>query len=140
MSTTTTIISAPTTTRRPGRALNVTLWVLQVLLAAMFLNSAFLKLSADPMQVEGFTAMGLGAIGMYGVGTAELLGALGLLIPRVRGLAATCLVVLMIGAVTLTAIFVGGALTAVPATVLVFVAVVAYLRRHETAALIALRG
>ncbi len=126
----------PTTTT--GRAANIALWVLQVLLAATFLMSASGKLAADPMQVAGFDLMGLGAPGMYLVGTAELLGALGLLIPRLVGVAALGLVALMVGAVVLTIVFVGGAMTAVPATVLVLVAVVAWARRGRTAELVAL--
>jgi len=129
----TTTYSSTTTTRRAG---HVALWVLQVLLAATYVLSASGKLAADPMQVAGFDLMGLGAAGMYVVGAAELLGAIGLLIPRLTGLAALCLVALMIGAVTLTAVFVGGAMIAIPAVVLALVAVVAWGRRASTLALL----
>lgn len=124
--------TSTTPAARPGRTAHVSLWVLQVLLAALYLFSAFGKLTADPLQVAGFTMMGLGVAGMYLVGTAELLGAIALLIPRLVGLAALALVALMVGAVILTAVFVGGALVAVPATVLVLVAIVAWGRRHST--------
>lgn len=130
--------SSRTSTAAPRRAGHIALWVLQILLAATYLFSASGKLSADPMQLAGFELMGLGAAGMYFVGTAEVLGAIGLLIPRLAGPAALALVALMVGAVTLTAVFVGGALTAIPATVLVLVAIVAWGRRNSTAELIAL--
>ena len=62
--------------------------------------AALPKLTADPMTVAGFTAMGFGATGMFVIGLLEVAGAIGLLIPRLTGLAALCLVALMIGAVT----------------------------------------
>lgn len=73
---------ATTSTRTAGRAGHVALWVLQVLLAAAYLFSASGKLAADPLQLLGFELFGLGAGGMYFVGTAEVLGAIALLIPR----------------------------------------------------------
>ncbi len=128
--------TAATTTAR--RAAHVALWVLQVLLAATYLSSAFGKLTADPLQVAGFELMGLGTGGMYAIGVLEVLGAIGLLIPRITGLAALGLVALMIGAVILTAVFVGGAMVAIPGTVGVLVAIVAWGRRQSTADLVAL--
>jgi uncharacterized membrane protein YbaN (DUF454 family) len=57
-------------------------------------------------------------------------------IPRLTGLAATCFVALMIGAVTMTLAIGGGALAVIPATVLVLAAVVAWGRRDSTRRLI----
>ena len=48
------------TTPTTGRAANVALWTLQVLLAAVYLFSAFGKLTADAQNVAGFEAMGFG--------------------------------------------------------------------------------
>lgn len=130
--------STPTTTTTGRRAGHIALWVLQVLLAAVYVMSAAGKLFADPVHVAGFEMMGLGNAGMYLVGTAELLGAIGLLVPRIAGAAALALVALMVGAVVLTLVFVGAAMAAVPAAVLVAVAVVAWGRRRSTAELVAL--
>ena len=125
--------------RRPGRAANVALWVLQVLTAAVFVFAAVPKLTADPMAVAGFTAMGLGTTGMYIIGTLEILGAVALLIPVLCGLAALCQVALMIGAVITTLVFFGaGPLLITPAVVLVVVSVIAWARRRRTADLVAL--
>ena len=135
---TATIATTTTSRSTAGRAGHVALWVLQVLLAATYLFSASGKLTADPLQVMGFELMGLGAGGMYFVGTAEVLGAVGLLIPRLAGVSALALVALMIGAVVLTAVFASVALAAIPATVLVLVAIVAWGRRRSTAELVAL--
>ena len=120
-----------------SRAANVGLWILQVLLAAVYAFSAYGKLTADPQNVAGFEAMGLGAAGMYIIGALELAGAIAMFIPRLTGLAALCFVALMIGAVIATAAIGGGALVVIPATVGVVAAVVAWGRRDSTRRLVA---
>lgn len=121
---------APSTTRRgtPGR---VALWALQVVLFAIFVFAAYGKVTLEPMTVAGFDAMGLGAAGAVVIGVLELLGAVGLLVPRIAGLAAACLVALMVGAVVVTLAAGLGAMVAIPAVVLVLVSVVAVARRRE---------
>lgn len=63
-------------------------------------------------------------------------------VPRLTGVAALCFVVLMLGAVTVTWTMFGlGLLVAIPATVGVVAAVVAWGRRDSTARLVVqLRG
>ncbi|TWF78804.1 DoxX-like protein [Pseudonocardia hierapolitana] len=128
-----------TTATRPttGRVAHVALWTLQVLLAAVYAFSAFGKLTAEAQNVAGFEAMGLGTTGMYVIGALELAGAIAMFVPRLTGLAATCFVALMIGAVVLTLAIGGGALVAIPATVGVVAAVVAWGRRDSTRRLVA---
>jgi uncharacterized membrane protein YphA (DoxX/SURF4 family) len=134
-------MTAITATRRPAittaRVANVGLWALQVLLAAVYAFSASGKLTADPQAVAGFAAMGLGNAGMYIIGSLELAGAIAMFVPRLTGLAAACFVALMTGAVIITAAIGGGALVAIPATVGVAAAVVAWGRRGSTRRLIA---
>ena len=125
--------AVPATSRRT----NVTLWVLQVLLAAVYAFSAFGKLTADAQNVEGFEAMGLGTTGMYIIGELELAGAIAMFVPILTGLAAACFVALMIGAVIITWAIGGGALVVIPATVGVVAAVVAWGRRDSTRRLVA---
>jgi uncharacterized membrane protein YphA (DoxX/SURF4 family) len=120
-----------------ARIANVGLWTLQVLLAAVYAFSAFGKLTAEAQNVAGFEAMGLGNTGMYIIGALELAGAIAMFIPRLTGLAATCFVALMIGAVIATLAIGGGAMAAIPATVGVVAAVVAWGRRDSTRRLIA---
>ena len=120
-----------------SRAGNVGLWTLQVLLAAVYAFSAFFKLTADPQNVAGFQAMGLGNAGMYVIGSLELAGAIAMFIPVLTGLAAACFVALMIGAVIATLAIGGGVLAAIPATVGVVAAVVAWGRRDSTRRLVA---
>jgi len=121
------------------RGTNVALWVLQVLTAALFVFAAIPKLTADPMAVAGFEMMGLGTPGMYAIGTLEVLGAVALLVPILCGLAALAQILLMIGAVTYTAIFFGGgAILILPVVTLIVVSVIAWARRDRTIALLGL--
>ncbi|MDD7966668.1 DoxX family protein [Actinomycetospora lemnae] len=124
-----------TATTRP-RAVRWALGVLQVLLAAVYLFSAAGKISLEPMVVAGFAMMGIGTAGTVAIGVVELAAAVGLLVPRLAGLAAAGCVALMTGAVIITASTLGGTMILVPAVVLVLVAVVSWVRRHETVALL----
>jgi len=128
---------ARTASRPTSRAAGAGLWTLQVLLAAVYAFSAFGKLTAEAQNVAGFAAMGLGNTGMYVIGALELAGAIAMFVPALTGLAATCFVALMIGAVALTWMIGGGALVAIPATVGVVAAVVAWGRRDSTRRLVA---
>src|SRR3954471_12153560 len=132
--TATTVAATPRRTR--SRAANVGLWTLQVVIAVIYAFSAFGKLTAEAQNVAGFQAMGLGNTGMYIIGSLELAGAIAMFIPRLTGLAATCFVALMIGAVTPTLAVGGGALALIPAPVLVLVAVLAWGRRDSTRRLV----
>jgi hypothetical protein len=128
------------TATRPSttvRVANVGLWTLQVLLAAVYAFSAFGKLTAEAQNVAGFEAMGLGTTGMYIIGALELAGAIAMFVPRLTGLAAACFVALMVGGVIITLAIGGGALAAIPATVGVLAAVVAWGRRDSTRRLVA---
>ena len=123
---------APATTSSRTGAGRIALWVLQGVLASVFLFAAWGKVTLDPMTVAGFDAMGLGATGAVVIGVLESLGALGLLVPRMAGLASAALVALMIGATVLSAVFLGfGPLLLIPGVTLLLVAVVAVARRHE---------
>jgi uncharacterized membrane protein YphA (DoxX/SURF4 family) len=130
-------MTAATATAAPSRRANAALWALQVLLAVVYGFSSFMKLTADPQNVAGFAAMGLGNTGMYVIGALELAGAIAMFVPVLTGLAAICFVALMTGAVIATLAVGGGALVVVPATVLVLVAVLAWGRRDSTRRLVA---
>jgi uncharacterized membrane protein YphA (DoxX/SURF4 family) len=80
--------------------LTITLWVLQVLLAFQFAGGGWLKLSGAPVMVDMFTTIGVGQWFRIVVGSLEIAGAVGLLIPRLAGLAALGLSCLMLGAIT----------------------------------------
>ncbi len=81
---------APTASR--GRAVNIALWVLQVLLALLFAMAGVVKVIGDPAAVEVFATIGIGQWFRYLVGVLEIAGAVGVLVPRLSGLAALGLV------------------------------------------------
>jgi uncharacterized membrane protein YphA (DoxX/SURF4 family) len=93
----------PAATDRPGRKLIVLLWILQVLLALLFMFAGVMKFV---MPVEEMTKqIALPGWFLHFIGAAEILGAIGLVLPgilRIRTgltpLAAAALVVIMIGA------------------------------------------
>jgi uncharacterized membrane protein YphA (DoxX/SURF4 family) len=109
------------------------LWILQFLLAAVFLLSATFKLLApiDAIQAQ----LPLPELYIRAIGTVELLGALGLVLPallRIRPsltpLAAAGLVLLMTGATLLSPSFTGGELASsiLPLSLGILCALVAY--------------
>ncbi|MHC1562349.1 DoxX family protein [Actinomycetospora sp. C-140] len=132
--TTATLTSTPSISR--PRAARVALAALQVVLAATYVMAASGKVTLDPTVVAGFAMMGIGPAGIVAIGVLELAAVVGLLIPRLAGLAATGCVALMVGATITTVATMGVAMAVFPAAVLVLVAVVAYVRRHETAQLV----
>ncbi|MDT0300857.1 DoxX family protein [Streptomonospora wellingtoniae] len=84
--------------RRRGRILNIVLWVVQILLAAFFLFQGGTKLAGSEDAVRLFTDLGAGQWLRYVTGVCEVAGAVGLLIPRLSGLAALGLLGVMAGA------------------------------------------
>ncbi|TDW70229.1 DoxX family protein [Kribbella pratensis] len=130
-------MSTATTTTRRVRPGAVVLWVTQVVLAAMFVMASLPKLTGDPVMIELFDAVGAGQWLRYVVGVLELAGAIGLLVPRLCGLAAFGLTMLLVGA-TLTNIVALGASPAIPLGYLLVAAVIAWFRRESILA--AIRG
>lgn len=82
----------------PGRVTNAGLWLLQAALAFAFAGAGYLKLSGAPAMTEMFGQIGAGQWLRYLVGALEIAGAVGLLHPRLSGLAALGLGGLMAGA------------------------------------------
>lgn len=112
------------------------LWIVQVLLALMFLFAGGTKLV---LPLDVLTAMGspnqvpLPGLFVRFIGVVEVLGALGLVLPgllRVRPsltpLAAAGLIIIMIGATALTLVADGIATAVVPLVVGLLLAFVAY--------------
>ena len=116
-----------------GRSLSIVLWVLQVLLALLFAMAGVVKVIGDPATVEMFATIGIGQWFRYLVGVLEIAGAVGVLIPRLSGLAALGLVCLMVGA-TLTNVFVLGASPLLTIVLLLVGAFVAWGRWPRTGA------
>ncbi|TDO44937.1 DoxX-like protein [Kribbella sp. VKM Ac-2527] len=120
-------MSDTTVTMRKVRPATVGLWVVQVLLAE-FVSAGLMKLSGSAVMVEMFAEIGIGQWFRYLVGALEVAGAIGVLVPRLSGLAALGLAGVMVGAVV-TTVFVLGASPAVPFGFLLLAGLVAWARR-----------
>jgi uncharacterized membrane protein YphA (DoxX/SURF4 family) len=120
-----------------GRHVNATLWVVQVLLAVVYLLSGSMKLI---MPIEEMTKdVPLPGAFLRFIGVAEILGGLGLVLPWLLGirphltpLAAAGLTIIMIGATAITVATMGLAMALIPLTVGILVAFVAYGRWRLT--------
>lgn len=112
-----------------SRGAVIALWTLQVLLALMFVvGSGAPKLFGDAYAVQIFTDLGVGQWLRYVVGVLEVAGGLGLLVPRLAGLAASCLVALMVGATISQLFFLSEGFWYTPVILGVLLGVVAWFR------------
>ena len=85
--------------------MNRVLWVVQVLLALLFAFAGAMKFIMPMDQMTKQMPVSLSPSFIYFIGIAEILGAIGLILPRLLGirpsltpLAAGCLVIIMVGA------------------------------------------
>ena len=80
--------------------MNIALWIVSGLLAAGFLASGSFKLFLSPEEAaKNFEHFGYAAGFAIFIALCEMAGAIGLLIPRLAGLAASGLAAIMLGAV-----------------------------------------
>ena len=89
----------PLATATPGKALNIALWTLQVLVVLAFVAAGSAKLLGSPAMVALFDAVGIGQWFRYVTGSLEVLGALLLIVPGKSALGAGLLACVMAGAV-----------------------------------------
>jgi hypothetical protein len=101
---------------RPTKRLNIVLWILQILAAAMFFLAGGSKLAGVAPMVEMFDKIGLGQWFRYLTGGLEVIGAILLLIPGTVVAGGALLVVTMVGAIATHLFILGG--SPVPAIVL----------------------
>ncbi len=115
---------------------NTMAWILQVILGLFFIFAGFNKLRDMSATVAMFANLGLPSVLAYVVGGAELLGGIGLLVPRLTRFAAMGLLVIMIGAVFMHATKIPGGLAGgLPALVcLLLLGVLVWLRQPITPA------
>jgi uncharacterized membrane protein YphA (DoxX/SURF4 family) len=105
-------------------------WTLAILLAALYAFAGTPKLLGAAEAVEGFRSFGFSDGFRLFIGTCEVAGAIGLLIPRLTTWAASGLLVIMAGAVyTHLSSGIGSPVNAAVAFVLL--AVLAWLRRDR---------
>jgi uncharacterized membrane protein YphA (DoxX/SURF4 family) len=108
------------------------LWIIQVLLALLFLFAGSMKW-IQPIEEMTKQVPNMPGWFLRFIGLAEMLGGLGLLLPgllRIRPgltpLAAAGLVIIMIGATVVTVMIGGGAMALIPLVVGILAAFVAY--------------
>ena len=111
--------------------MNVALWIVQGLLAALFVFSGGMKLVLPIEKMQDPVA--LPGLFLRFIGVCELLGGIGLILPsllRIRPgltpLAAAGLIVIMIGAVVISVIYMGVASALIPLLVGILAAFIAY--------------
>ena len=118
---------------------NRVLWIIQVLLALIFLFAGGVKLVMPAAELaKGAPMLSVGFLRFVGV--CEVLGAIGLILPlllRIRPgltpLAALGLIVIMIGAVVVTVMMNGVAMAIMPFVVGLLLMFIAYGRRPMAA-------
>ena len=122
---------------RNSKKTHILLWTIQFLLAALFLFAGVTKFMIPDAQLTANSPLSAGFI--HFIGVAEIAGALGLILPGLTHigsvltlLAATGLVIIMIGATTLT--FSTGLGALVPFIVGVLCAFIAWGRSRDTVA------
>src|SRR5476651_1013214 len=105
-------MNAQTTTLSNGtetsKALNVTLWVAQVGVAAMVLMAGANKLSGNEQMVGMFQAIGFGQWFRYLTGSIEVIGGILLLVPSLTGIGGLITTGVFVGAVATHLFLIGG--------------------------------
>jgi uncharacterized membrane protein YphA (DoxX/SURF4 family) len=115
------------------RTLRKVLWGAQIFLAAfLFFASALPKFAGQADAVRTFEEIGWGQWFRYVTGAVETASAIGLVIPRLAGLAATGLIGLMAGAALTQILVLEPAWALMPAVLAVVFAAVARDRREES--------
>jgi putative oxidoreductase len=95
-------------------------WVLQLLLAAVFLIAGTTKLAGAQMHVETFEKLGMGQWFRYFTGSIEVIAAIMIIVPRTAVVGALLLAAMMIGAFDTHVFLIGG--SPIPALVLLVLA------------------
>jgi hypothetical protein len=115
-----------------GKGLNLTLWLVQLLLALAFLGAGLSKLTGRPEMVALFQAIGIGQWFRYATGILEVTGAVLVVVPKTRSLGAVLLGVIMLGAIVVN-LFIVHANPIPPLVLLLLSSFVVWGRRSELA-------
>ncbi|MFF4902709.1 DoxX family protein [Streptomyces sp. NPDC001068] len=122
-----------------ARTRNIVLWVLQVILAVVFVMAGGSKLAGAKAMVDLFQEVGVGQWLRYVTGSLEVAGAILVLVPRLSALGGLALTGVMAGGF-LTCLFVIDQSPAPTAVLLVLAAVVTWNRRALTLSTISRGG
>ncbi|WP_228001947.1 DoxX family protein [Nocardia australiensis] len=126
-----------TTTVHPSKNLNRTLWTLQIVLGLFFIIASGLpKLVGQEDAVRIFHDIGLGEWFRYFTGVVEIAGGVGLLVPRLSGLASAGLSITVVCAAATQAFILGApALAVFPLVLVVVFGWIAWQRRDSILAM-----
>ena len=128
---------APSTQSNPTtQTANIAITAMTYLLSAVFIYTSFTKFSGSAASVQTFDDIGVGQWLRYVTAGLELAGAIGLLIPKLTGLAAACLTALLVGAVLSQVFLVTDGNIATPAVLMVVTGLLAWFRRDRIAVLL----
>ncbi|MFJ2261576.1 DoxX family protein [Streptomyces sp. NPDC087844] len=116
----------PTATSRPA---HITAWVMQALLAAVFLFSGVTKWLGGEQTRQTFEEVGAGQWLRYVTGAVEIAGGVGLLVPFLAALAALALSGVMVGAAVSETVLVDDGNPVIPLAVLALCGALVWLRR-----------
>lgn len=121
----------PTAPKVMSQATAIAVSALTYLLAAVFLYTSYTKFSGSAASVATFSDIGVGQWLRYVTAGFEVAGAVGLLIPRLTGVAAACLSALLAGAVVSQLLLVTEKSIATPAVLFVVTGILAWIRRDQ---------
>jgi uncharacterized membrane protein YphA (DoxX/SURF4 family) len=122
----------PSVGAAPRKGLNLTLWIVQALLALVFLGAGSAKLIGKPDMIALFAAVGVGQWFRYVTGILEVAGAVLILVPKTRSVGAALLAVIMVCAIATNLFIVHAAITP-PLVLLLLASFVVWGRRRELA-------
>jgi putative oxidoreductase len=112
---------------RPRTGRLFVIWALSILVSATFFMAGGAKLASAPAMVAEFATIGVGQWFRYLTGALEVLGAIGLLIPRLGRYAAVLLCLITLGA-TIACLTVLGTNPTAAIMLLILSALIAFLR------------
>ena len=107
---------------------NIASWIFQVLLAVLFIMMGAQKLMGEAEVTANFAKWGMPSFMLVVIGALEVAGGLGLLIPKLAGLAAAGLVGIMIGALFTHLSHGEMDMAPMPLVVMILLAFIAYVR------------
>ena len=113
-----------------SKPVHLLLWVFQLVLAAIFLVLGAEKMAGAPPMVAVFSKVGLGQLLRYLTGGLEMMGAIGLLVPKLAGAGAAVLSLVLVGAI-IADLTVMRDVVVQPVILLLFTGIIAWMRRAE---------
>lgn len=113
-----------------SRAVNISLWIVQIIAAAIFFGAGVQKLADNPAMIHTFEVIGWGQWFRYFTGVIEIVAAGCLLTQRYSGVGAVLLVPTMIGAILAHLFLIGGS-PMLPIILVTFMAIVAIGRKDH---------